>query len=334
MSRSHHRALWLMLTATLTLAFATPALGAQPGSAPESNGRIAFSTGYLGPHPDRETPSQVYTINPDGSDLRQLTHVRKHAQAGDPDWSPDGSQIVYISNASGDYAVWVMDATGKGQHRIAGTPGWEYFTPRWSPDGSRLAVVACDSTLGFELYCDLVLMDKYGNNQRLLVGGHRLNADPDWSPDGRQIAFDSDRAGLVSAVWVVNTKGRPHPRRLTAPSLEAFWPQWAPGESDRILFSSTCCTAATDLFTVRPSDKTVSRLTSSPAGEFAAFGSYSPDGEQIVFVSNHDQPDGNPALFTMNADGSDMTTIMTQHPDVLASDWGTFTTTTHPSATY
>ncbi len=333
MSTSTRVGLAAIAPVALAAALSVPAPGAATSQGvTATNGRIAFSTGALLPHPQRDAHSQVYTVNPDGSDLQKLTHVPQGHQAGDPDWSPDGTQIAYTSGADGHFAIWVMNMDGTGKHLITGAPGWEYFTPRWSPDGSQLAFVACNDTIGVELYCDLKLMDADGGHQRVLVGGHRFNGDPDWSPDGSSIAFDSDRAGLVSAVWVVNTTGSAHPRRLTPAAEEAFWPQWAPS-GDRILFTSTCCTDFTQLFTMKSDGSDIKQLTALHHHEFAGLGSYSPDGTRIVFISNHERPNGAAALFTMNGHGTELRLAVTGYPQIFASDWGASSSFDEPTAT-
>jgi Tol biopolymer transport system component len=285
------------------------------------NGRIAFSTGFILPYPDLSGHSQVFTVNPDGTDDRRLTHVPAGSHAGDPDWSPDGTNIAYVSNISGNFEVWVMNADGSGQHRIAGTAGFDYFTPRWSPNGTQLVVSRCDVRLGFTTQCHIVVMRADGSGRRTLVGGHRINADPEYSPDGRRIAFDSDRAGFVSAVWVVNSAGGGL-HRVTKPALEAFWPDWSP-QGDRILFTSNCCRPRSQVFVMRADGTHVRQLTHFTGNHQGFFASYSPNGHRIVLTSNlMRRPGPYNDLYTMRADGSHLARIVADHPRVALSDWG------------
>ncbi len=289
------------------------------------NGRIAFSTGFILVDPDLSGHSQIFTINPDGTGVQKLTHVPEGSQAGDPDWSPDSARIVYVSNVSGNFEIWMMNADGSGQRRVAGTSGWDYFTPRWSPDGAQLAFSRCNVTLGFPLYCDLDVMNADGTGRHILVGSHRFNLDPDYSPDGKRIAFDSDRAGLTSAIWVVNAAGG-SPRRLTDPKLEAFWPQWSPDGRD-ILMTSHCCLPGSQIFVMQANGSRLRQLTDLSDGRQAYFATYSPDGSQIVLASDLQRPGGFSDLYTMNADGSDLHAIDVVHPRVALSDWGSDSTT-------
>src|SRR4051794_11400922 len=91
-----------------------PASGADHGRATlPDNGRIFFSSGFLLPNPDPlgSTP-QVFSMRPDGSHVRQLTHVAQGSAAGAPSVSPDGRKVAYVSNESGDFALWLMNADG------------------------------------------------------------------------------------------------------------------------------------------------------------------------------------------------------------------------------
>jgi Tol biopolymer transport system component len=285
-----------------------------------TNGRIAFSTGFILPDPDLSGHSQVFTVNPDGSGERQLTHVPAGSQAGGPGWSPDGTKIAYASNVSGNFAIWVMNADGSGQHRIAGASGYDYFTPRWSPDGSHLVVARCDVRLGFDSQCDIDVIRSDGSGLRTVVGGHRINSNPEYSPNGRRIAFQSDRAGLVSAVWVVNVSGTGL-KRLTKPTLEAQYPQWSP-DGGQILLTSNFLRPTTQLFLIRPDGSHLKQLTHAPSGHSEALGSFSPDSRRIVLISDLAHDNGSNDLFTMQADGTHLTKIVANHPRVALSDWG------------
>ncbi|MBA3912487.1 MAG: CehA/McbA family metallohydrolase, partial [Acidobacteriales bacterium] len=118
-----------------------------------------------------------------------------------PAWSPDGREIVYVSNRGHIYG------TG-GFWRMAATPGaaarefhYEETTwrarPEFSPDGSRLVYA---SYLGQQWH-QLWLMPAAGGNAFPIGYGDYDNGSPRWSPDGKQIAFISNRSGNLS-LWV------------------------------------------------------------------------------------------------------------------------------------
>jgi TolB protein len=73
--------------------------------------RIVFSAPVFG---ERGQPSSnVFTIRPDGSGLRQLTHARGgKVNNGADSWSPDGKKIAFVSNRAGSYQIYVMNADG------------------------------------------------------------------------------------------------------------------------------------------------------------------------------------------------------------------------------
>jgi dipeptidyl aminopeptidase/acylaminoacyl peptidase len=106
---------------------------------------------------------------------------------GDPQLSPDGKQIAFTRrsvdkvNDKWDTAIWIMNADGSRQHSVV-----TGSAPRWSPDGSRLLYVATGQPAGPQLW--VRFMDGDGGTTQLT----RLTeapTEPEWSPDGQQIAF-------------------------------------------------------------------------------------------------------------------------------------------------
>ncbi len=117
------RRLGMVLALILTmglLAAATPALATFPGP----DGRIAFgSDRYGGTH-------NIFTMNPDGSDVRQLTFLTVHQGAAlNQSWSPDGTKLVFQQRTA-DFSVLqihVMNADGSNQYQLFSDPA--YFSP-------------------------------------------------------------------------------------------------------------------------------------------------------------------------------------------------------------
>jgi TolB protein len=301
-----------LLAAFGTVAVAVPSKAA-PSSAVAETGLIAFAT--EGPH------SQIYTVNPDGTGEKQLTHVAPGVQVDQPEWSPYADQIVYWSDASGTPDIWVMNSDGTDQHVLAHADGWDYSQPRWSPDGSEIAVVRCNEPFG---YCDIDVMNADGSEEHRLVGGHAHNFDPNWAPNGDALAFASDRAGYVSAIWVKDLTGLGGLTRLSSPALEACLPDWSP-DGAHLLFMSNCDRRFLHVYVMNSDGSAVGRLD-QPPHQSSGFASYSPDGAQIVFASNR-LPGPGADLFTMNADGTDAQPIVTTHPHLLFSDWGSASST-------
>lgn len=183
---------------------------------------IAFSRGTNG-----GSPSNIYTVRPDGSGLDQLTHESASAN-NFPAWAPDGSELAFVSSRRGSTEIWIMDADGSHQRAITAKPAG--FSPQWSPTGHRIVFRSGrDGGMADELYT--VRSDGTGL-ARLTTDSHAAIA-PTWSPDGRRIAFVSLRdiacisPQCPTQLWVMDADGT-DARRITDPPLTAAFPDYSP----------------------------------------------------------------------------------------------------------
>ena len=103
---------------------------------PGQNGRISFLE-----FNSVTRAADIYTINPDGSDERQLTSLSQNQfVANGAQWSPDGRQLVFpvVTNNPVPGQIWVMNADGSNQHAVFTDPNHIDFNTTFSPDGKHI----------------------------------------------------------------------------------------------------------------------------------------------------------------------------------------------------
>jgi eukaryotic-like serine/threonine-protein kinase len=110
-------------------------------------------------------------------------------------YSPDGTQIAFGSDRTGDYGVWVCDSDGSNIVELVSRPGTHAGTPRWSPDGARIAF-DWNADANFDIY---VVRSRGGRPVRLTYD-RADDVIPSWSRDGNWIYFASNRTGR-NEVW-------------------------------------------------------------------------------------------------------------------------------------
>jgi len=303
---------WSLL-AVLALVAGLVLAGPAQGTFPGPNGRIAFADFGTG---------QIYSINPDGTGLRQLTHLAAPAVADQPDWSPDGRRIAFFSDLSGEPRLYVMNRDGSHQRQVfSEQSGYADFTPRYMPNGGRLVFSRCSHV------CAIYSVRVDGTQLRALTRfkeglNEAVDFDPSVSPDGRRIAFVRFNAGGIQAqVYVMRADGSAaHP--ITPPVLEAFAPDWTP-DGRHILVASNANRLGSAIYRINPDGSGLKRLTRPQFPHNDIFPSSSPNGERVAFSSDRPYPDICCLdLFLMRADGSGLHRVSTGLVGVLEPDWG------------
>jgi Tol biopolymer transport system component len=118
-----------------------------------------------------------------------------------PDFSPDGTRITFVSDRTGSQEIWVCDSNGANSAQLTSFRGPPTGTPRWSPDGQKIAF---DSRAAG--HSDIYVMNPDGGSLTKLTTEAAENVVPSWSRDGRWIYYTSDRTGQPQ-LWKIGIGG-------------------------------------------------------------------------------------------------------------------------------
>ena len=296
MPAHHHRrrtALATVLVGCVALVLAGPAHATYPGH----NGLIAF-------HSATAQGTQIFTVRPNGRDLRQITHVSGDAIG--PDWSPDGRLIAFDIETPDSAQLAIMNADGSGLVTLPKASGnIVEVDPSFTPDGQRLVFNTYNGE--FEAIWSIKLD---GTHRRLIKTGP--TADPNVSPDGRRLAFMGFNDQPHGQALFTSGNDGSNPVQLTPFSFDVgFKLDWAP-DGRQLAFIHNADFAFPDdsanIATIRPNGTGLRFVTNYHGRQVNAFvGTYSPDGRWIVFrLEDH----GQFGLYKIHPDGTHLRPIL------------------------
>lgn len=247
------------------------------------------SVGSIAIQSDRDGDAEIFVLDPDGGAPLQLTD--NDVFDGNPDWSPDGSRLVFTSgNRDGGLEIYMMNADGSGTVQLTDDEV-DNGAADWSPDGKRIVFDGFDAEGVLQVYT--MAVDELGTPATQLTTG-AANGKPVWSPDGERIAFLSLRDGTLLG------DGRPTGQEIYLMAADG---------SEQVNLTND---ASGDMLAAWSADGTQIAFVSDRSGDREIY-TMAADGSNVARVTHDPGEDSNPV--------GHMTTKTSCSPRIVAATW-------------
>ena len=279
---------------------------------------------------ERDGNPEIYVMDINGKNQQNLTNNPHDDRS--PSWSPDGKRIVFMSDREGHVhpkhgrstlEIYVIDADGGNPQNLTNNVG-DDRSPSWSPDGKRIAFVSdrdehiLNNFWTYEIY----VMEADGENPQNLTNSPFFDdGHPSWSPDGKRIAFESNRDKNNPhkyQIYVMDADGG-NQQKLTENLKTDWFPVWSP-DGKRIAFSSFRVRVATaEIYVMDADGGNLQRLTENLKTDWQP--SWSPNSKRIAYASDRKGDFENFEIYVMDADGGNQQRLTENRHSDLDPAW-------------
>jgi TolB protein len=261
---------------------------------------------------NRGGSSEIYVMGADGSNPRPATANRSINAF--PAWSPNGEAIVYTSYRHQNRPLLFLSTRGRGRpgqllHRLDGQRS--EYRGVFAPDGDRLAVVMSKSGDPSEIYT----VRPGGRGLRRLTRNRAIDIAPAWSPDGKRIAFVSDRAGQPH-IYLMDSDGG-NQRRLTYQGSYNTHPAWSP--DGRWIAYETRVGGQFDIWLTDPEGSVNVPIVTHRLSDESP--SWAPNARKLAFSSWRR---GRADIYVIDVNGENLRRITRDAGNNTSPSWGPF----------
>ncbi len=243
--------------------------------------------------------SGLFIVDSNGENLKKITDFINCYSAK---WTPDGNRILYLKGGGSTHELFIMDAAGINEHKIA--DGVEYYAV--APDGTRLCYVNYDS--GWEIFmCGLD-----GSNKIKLTDTQKQKFGLYWSPVNPEIAFteNDNISGSYENIYRIKVDTGILDTLATGYDLPQI-SDWSK-DGNYILFGANHA----EVYRISLSSKQITQLTNAAYRDERA--SFSPDGKKILFETGREN---GVQVYIMNWDGSDQHKVSKYSNSCMYPKW-------------
>jgi Tol biopolymer transport system component len=296
--------------------------GSVAQGSPASAGRIAFVSA-------RDGDYDVYVREANGTVTGPLWDTDSGGSYPgtaeyDPEWSPDGTQLVFSSNKDGDFEIYLMNPDGSGVRRLTNNGGFDR-DPTWAPDGNSIVFAASDNPYDEDL--SIMHRDALSptgwSSPEILMSRPLSDRTPEFSPDGTKIAFagDATASDFRFNIYVMDSDGS-DVVQLAGAAADEVIPTWSP-DGLRIAFTSTRSgrnsrkTTVSGVWIMNANGSDQRRVT--PENTYEFYPDWSPDGTHIA-VQGRTSKNGY-EVYTRNLTTGTVTLVATSPAFDGMPDW-------------
>ena len=239
--------------------------------------------------PKEKRIKRLAIMDQDGANVRLLSQGQELVLT--PRFSPTNQEITYMSYTKDQPKVFIMNLVSGKRELVGDFPNMT-FAPRFSPDGQRVVMSLGTPDGESSIY----EMDLRTRQSRRLSQSGGIDTGPSYSPDGRQIVFESDREGSQQ-LYVMNSDGS-GVRRLSTGDGRYSTPVWSP-RGDYIAFTKQ--TSGRFLIGVMRPDGSGERVLTE--GYHNEGPTWAPNGRVVMFFRESQGANAGPRLFSVDLTG-------------------------------
>ncbi len=214
----------------------------------------------------------IVAVRPDGSQMRRITEDAARDRA--PRWSPDASELAFMSNRGGRFEIWTIRPDGSGLKQVTdASPRGGVSYPAWSPDGRRMSYNLPDE-MGYIIEVGKPWEEQQPQLARADLPERSWFWVNDWSHDGGKVAGTIQRldgGSLGIGVYSLDSG------KLEQVTNFGQLPRWLP-DGRKLLFH-----ARGQIYLADPAGKRTKQILAVPEGAISPYFDLSWDGRMIVF---------------------------------------------------